>query len=126
MAPVVFTWRGVDYTLPASRVMRLGAELEEMLYTQRGNAWEMISGRIAPNINMLAMAYGHALRTAGAKIADEDVRAAMFYDGGDFTERMSLALNAMAAIMSPPAPLEMRETPDAEKPKAGRKAQKSR
>ena len=110
MAALVLEWGGKQYTVPNTRVIRLGADLEDMLSTDSMNAWTRFQrpGRI--NANLLAMAYGYALRSAGAVVTDEEVRTAMFH--GDEQERqMALAIVGLQAIMAPPAPLASKVAP---------------
>ena len=110
MAALVLEWGGKQYTVPNTRVIRLGADLEDMLSTDSMNAWTRFQrpGRI--NANLLAMAYGYALRAAGAVVTDEEVRTAMFH--GDEQERqMALAIAGLQAIMAPPAPLASKVAP---------------
>ncbi len=72
--PVKLTWKGTDYEIPADKVMRLIAEIEDVITIS-----ELMSQKGAP-LAKLAMGYGAALRYAGAKISDDAVYETLFTD----------------------------------------------
>ena len=104
MPALVLRWGGQDHEVPDRTVIRLGAELEDMLSTDQVNAWDRFRKPGRMNLNLIAMAYGHALRTAGARCTDAEVRAGLFYDGAQ-QQRILEAIAGLQMIMAPPAPL---------------------
>jgi len=117
--PIILTFRGQDYTIPPNKVIRLGVELEDMMTFGGRNAWQRLADPASMNLNMLAMAYHHALIYAGAKVDLQDVRQAIIHgSGGDLLEDIFGFIKGLETIMIPPAPLELADTgkanPDAQ------------
>jgi hypothetical protein len=98
---VVLSWRGREHRVPADRVLRLGADLEDMLSSETISAWERLQNPRRFNINLLCMAYGHALRFAGAAVTDLEVRTEMF-SAGEMQAKMAQAVEGIFAMMAPP------------------------
>lgn len=106
--PVVLSWKGEEYKVEADRVMMLIAKIEDVItlsevfsYGQKGSA----------PMAKIAMAYGVALRYAGAKVRDDEVYKGLFGNGGSSTAE---ALNALLAMMIPPEDLQQKGSPDGE------------
>lgn len=117
--PIILTFRGQDYTIPPNKIIRLGVELEDMMTFGGRNAWQRLSDPSTLNLNMVAMAYHHALIYAGAKVSLEDVRRVVITgSGGDPLHDMFSFVRGLEAIMIPPEPLELADTgkasPDAQ------------
>lgn len=100
--PVSLTWRGDEYTVESDKVMMLIAKIEDILtlsevynYAQKG----------AAPVAKIAMAYGAALRYAGAKVMDDEVYQGLF-GGGD--DSIPAALNALLSMMIPPEDLQQK------------------
>lgn len=102
-APVVMSWEGVEYTIPAANMLHCIAEVENVLTLgELANARE----RARLPLAKLAIAYGIALRYAGATVSDEEVYAGMFKDAGaELQQRSFGAIVTLQALMVPPAHL---------------------
>ena len=114
MEDVILTWKGEDYIIEARNVLMLIAKVEEHL-----TAFELYQASEKQTVPMAkaAMAYGAALRHAGARVSNEEVYEAMFEVGE--TNSIIQVINALLAMMVPPAKLQ--EKGDGKK-KAGRAA----
>ncbi len=98
--PVVLTWKGVDYEIAPDRVMMLIAKIEDILTLSEIFAYQ---GKGAAPMAKLSMAYGVALRYAGAKVRDDEVYKGMFDECGSSA---GTAINALLSMMLPPAELQ--------------------
>lgn len=94
---VEFRWQGETYKIPANRIMRAIAIVEEVItlhelftYAQKGSA----------PLAKLAMAFASVLRFAGAKCTDDEVYAAMFVQT-DAGTAMSAAIESLLLMMVP-------------------------
>lgn len=94
---VVLTWAGIDYTIPATKMMGAIARIEDHVtlpelrnYGERG----------AVPLSRLASAFASVLRYAGAKLTDEDVYAEMF-KGEAQQAAMAISVNILIAMMVP-------------------------
>lgn len=67
---VTLSWDGKDYTIPANKMMKCIARLEEVVTLNELHGYALRGG--AP-IGKLAMAYGAVLRYAGATVTDEEI-----------------------------------------------------
>jgi hypothetical protein len=117
--PIILTFRGQDYTIPPNKIIRLGVELEDMMTFGGRNAWQRLADPATFNLNLLALAYHHALTYAGAKVELQDVRQAIIHgSGGDVLGDIFGFIRGLEAIMIPPAPLEFADAgkanPDAQ------------
>ena len=104
--PVTLTWQGKDYNVESDKVMMLIAKIEDIItlsevynYAQKG----------AAPVAKIAMAYGAALRYAGAKVRDDEVYQGLFGNGAD---SIPAALNALLSMMIPPEDLQGKGNPD--------------
>lgn len=95
--PINLKWKGEEYEVAPDRVMQLIAKVEDVItlsevytYSQRG----------AAPVAKIAMAYGVALRYAGAKVRDDEVYQGLFAEGGEGA--IPAALNALLSMMIPP------------------------
>lgn len=98
--PVVMTWKGVEYEIAPDRVMMLIAKIEDILTLSEIFAYQ---SRGAAPMGKLSMAYGVALRYAGAKVRDDEVYQGMFAEGGSSA---GTAINALLSMMLPPTELQ--------------------
>jgi hypothetical protein len=117
--PIILTFRGQDYTIPPNKIIRLGVELEDMMTFGGRNAWQRLADPATLNLNLIAMAYHHALTFAGAKVDLEEVRKVVILGSGDDPLRDMFAfVSGLEKIMIPPAPLEFADAgkanPDAQ------------
>ena len=112
--PVTLAWQGKEYEIESDKVMMLIAKIEDVItlsevynYAQKG----------AAPVAKIAMAYGVALRYAGASVRDDEVYKGLF-GGGD--DSIPAALNALLAMMIPPEDLQQKGQPTGKgKRKAG-------
>jgi len=104
--PVTFEWDGERYTVAADHVLELIAEIEDGL-RGRGNrnAFAVLTDPAGVPLSRLAMAYGNALRYAGAAVTPSDVYLAI--EGGmsegspDAALRVQQHVLALMAVMAP-------------------------
>lgn len=106
--PVTLAWKGKEYTVDPDKVMMLIAKIEEVItlsevysYAQKG----------AAPVAKIAMAYGVALRYAGADVRDDAVYKGLFSGGSD---SIPAALNALLSMMIPPDELRQKGQPQGE------------
>lgn len=92
--PVKLTWNDIEYTVPANQVMGLIAQIEDVVTLA-----ELLNKKGAP-MGKVAMAYGNALRYAGAKVADEEVYKGMFSQ--DASNVVQAAVAGLLSMMIPP------------------------
>lgn len=102
---VEVVWNGETFTIPANRVLRCIADVEDELtlaqlsrYLQSGN----------PPLAKLSRAFALVLRHAGAKASEDDVYAALFKDG-DQNARALEAIYTLQVLMIPPEHLRAAE-----------------
>ncbi len=106
--PVTLSWKGEDYTVEADRVMMLIAKIEEIITL--GEVYNYAQKGAAP-VAKISMAYGVALRYAGAKVRDDEVYKGLFSGGED---NIPKALEVLLSMMIPPEDLQGRGNPDGE------------
>lgn len=106
--PVSLTWKGEEYKVESDKVMMLIAKIEDIItlsevynYAQKG----------AAPVAKIAMAYGAALRYAGARVRDDEVYKGLFAKGDD---SIPAALNALLTMMIPPEDLQGKGGADSE------------
>ena len=92
--PVVLQFAGVDYTVAPHEVLPLIAQIESVI-----TLGDLANGKRLPNAK-IAMAYGLALRYAGAHIIDDDIYKSLFAPGA--ADKMSEALGGLLVLMIPP------------------------
>jgi len=92
---VTMTWKGTDYTVPASGIMRLIAKVEGEISLQQ------LTQAGGPPLAALSMGYAVALQHAGARgVIAEDVYAALFKTGS--AEMVGQAVTSLLMMMMPP------------------------
>lgn len=109
--PVFLSWKGQEYEVSADRVMMLIAQIEDVI---------TLPQLLNPNGRPLAkisMAYGVALRYAGAKVRDDEIYASMFTEGS--AESASAAVNGLLSMMLPPASVAEKSPEKKAKPRKG-------
>jgi len=103
---VTLTWDGQDYTVPPERCMRLAYKVEvALVQDSRRSVFEILE---SPLMTTLAMAYGAALRFAGAVVTDEEVYLVVargMTGEVDAIEMMHATLDGVIAMLLPPAAL---------------------
>lgn len=109
---VKITWKGADYTVPAERQLMLVAEVEDALRGNSGkSAVQLLLQRGGPGHARLAMAYGAALRYAGAAVTDDEIYLSIQNDmaqsKADVVMAVQSAIVALIAIVSPPIGAEL-------------------
>lgn len=72
MQPIVLTWRGAEYVIPASRAFEIGERIERIVTIGEIGSW----GERVP-FYTVARCYGEMLTFAGAKVTKEDVLSDM-------------------------------------------------
>lgn len=93
---VTLIWRGTEYKVPADQVMMLIAKVEDILTLP-----ELMNPKGRP-LAKISMAYGAALRHAGAKATDEEIYSAMF-TAGEQASAATDAVNGLLMMMVPPS-----------------------
>ena len=115
---VTLSWQGQSFTVPANNQMMLIAKIEDALGGEGGQqAMTVLFRREGPPMSRLAMAFGAALRHAGAKVSDEDVYLSMQTDLVNKSKKAQLAtiqncIFALLSIISPPAVAAMNSKAD--------------
>lgn len=107
---VTLSWKGEDFEVAADKVMLLIAQVEDIITLP-----ELLNPKGRP-LAKISMAYGVALRYAGAKVRDDEVYAAMFAEGS--SDAASNAVNGLLLMMVPPAATEPATTKKAAPRKA--------
>lgn len=118
---IKIAWNGVEYRVPPHQQMMLIAEVEDAI---RGNrkeqAAEILLEPGGPGLARLSMAYGLALRYAGAHVSNDEVYLALQNDivsGGQGVVAAKLQSWAvtLVAIISPPIGAILAENASTEK-----------
>ena len=118
---VVLSWNGKEYRLPPDQVLPCIARIENVLTL--GDLAQASLGK--PMLAKLSMAFGIALRMAGANVTDKEVWEGMFSrNAKDIVERMQRSVFALQSLMIPPEHL--RGEPGKRPEAAGRRAASSR
>jgi len=92
---VALSWGGQEYTVPADKVMRLIAIVEDIITLE-----ELVASSGRKRVK-ISEAYAAALRYAGCRVTDEDVYASLF--SADSAEVTVTAINGLLMMMVPPA-----------------------
>lgn len=90
---VTLGWKGTEYVVDSSKVMRLIAKVENEITLQ-----ELIT---SPKMTSLAFAYSAALNYAGASVNPDEVYEALFTK--DSSVKISDAVGALLVVMMPPS-----------------------
>lgn len=105
---VTLSWKGVEYVVPATKQMGLIDRLETALGGEDGTpAMVILTRKNGPGTARLSMAYGAALRYAGAyHVTDEDVyltimRAMAKSDASIHEQVQSMVLSLMQMVCPP-------------------------
>lgn len=126
---VTLSWKGMEFTVPANKQLMLIARIEDALAGEKGEqAISVLFRRGGPPFSRLAVAYGAALRFAGARVTDEEVYLTIQSDIAEKSKAavaatMQAMLAGLIAIISPPASYALTgktkpdpEIPDPKKP----------
>lgn len=92
---VTLGWRGDEYIVEPNRVMMMLAEIEHIITFA-----ELAANPKKPPLVRISMAYGAALRFAGAKVQDEEIYSAMFKDNN--AAETQEVIGTLMAMMIPP------------------------
>lgn len=109
---VTISWKGADYIIRANTMMPLIAKMEDILSGESGKpAIQVLTTGSGPSIPRLSMAYGAALRHAGASVSDDEIYLSIVNDfargDADVAVKMQRAVQAIVAVMAPPIALAM-------------------
>jgi hypothetical protein len=115
--PVTLTWNGAEHEVAPDKIMGLIARIEEIVTLSEIHAAAQRGGM---PLAKLAMAYGAALRYAGARLDDAEVYASFF--NSESAESIPAAVSALLAMMVPPSRAEAKPAAPAKKPKAARRS----
>lgn len=99
--PYTIHWAGRDHVIPADRIMRAIAVVEE--HVTLHELMDVMGQRRTVKMVTMAQAYGALLRFVGVEITDEEVYVA-FFAGGDGAELMFSAVRGLQMLMIPPQP----------------------
>lgn len=113
--PVKITWKGVEYTIAPSRMMKCIAIIEDIA-TLPFLSKCMATGEMP--YAKIAMAFAAVLQYAGASVSAEDVYAEMF-KGYDRRAMAGATLLTLLTMMFPPEHLREMEGGKAKKPVEG-------
>jgi hypothetical protein len=97
-ADIKLEWAETEHVIPSSKVMGLIFQIEKVLTYKELH--EMAAGR-GISFAQVAMAYGAALRYAGAKVEDDEVLAGMF-QGEESQVSIVGAITGLLGMMVPP------------------------
>lgn len=112
---IKLTWKGAEYVIPADRVLRAIAKIEDAI---RGDsdrqAIQILTQKPGPTFTRIAMGYAAALQSAGAAVSADEVYLTIMQglaDGDDHETALGVqsAIFSMLAIMSPPIALALSE-----------------
>lgn len=104
MQDVMLIWKGTEYRVEARDVLPMIAKIEEYVTFFELNKWrdpEKVS------LAKLAMAYGTALRHAGARVTNDEVFEGMFDSKG--SERIAQSIQSLLMMMVPPEHLQEKD-----------------
>jgi hypothetical protein len=104
---ITLTYKGVDYTLKANRMLPVVAQIEDAIRGDSARqAVQILLQPGGPSYPRLAMAYAAALRGAGAGVSADEIYLSImqdFADGNsDAAEGVQRAIFTLLSIMSPP------------------------
>lgn len=111
---VTLGWRDASYVLPAERQMMAIAKIEAALCPDgRGQPVQKLLTGNGLTYHQLASAYGAALRSAGARVTDEDIYLSIMTDlansATEVQEKVQVACLGLLEIVAPPVALKLRE-----------------
>lgn len=95
---VQLSFKGSIFLILSTDVMRCLAQIEDVITLQ-----DLSNPARVPMVK-LSMAYGIALRFAGAQVTDEEVYEQVFEAGG--AQIVSFAIQGLLALMIPPSKLQ--------------------
>lgn len=112
---VTLAWKGAEYVVKASDVMRLIAKVENEVSIGE------LTREQGPPLSKLAMGYAVALNHAGAPATHEEVYESLFQQSQSGGNAIVDAVSGLLMMMMPPSTYQPQETAKAGKPKAKRK-----
>jgi hypothetical protein len=90
---ISLTFGGDEFTIKGNRVMKLIAQIEDVISLQ-----ELTT---QPKLSKLAEAYALAINYAGGKVMIDEVYASLFGDGG--SDNVQNSITTLIMMMLPPA-----------------------
>ena len=119
--PVTLSWKGESYTVPAEGQLMLVAKIESALRDATGKpAMQALLQSGGPDYAALAMAFGAALRHAGANVTDDELYLSIQSDFAESRADAAVVVQgsiiALLSIISPPMGEAMRGGADEKKP----------
>lgn len=105
--PVTLSWKGESYTVPADQQLMLIAKIEDALAGSAGQPAVMVLTRQGgPTYSKLALAFGAALRHAGADVTDDEIYLSIMEDfaesNAEVAMKVQAAILALLSIIAPP------------------------
>jgi len=107
---VALDFNGNQYTVAGADILPLIARIEGVI-----TLGELVD-HTRPSNAKLAMAYGQALRFAGAQVTDQELYLCIFQEGA--AQKMAGAVSGLLALMIPPEALQQKVGGDTKKPPA--------
>lgn len=100
---VEITWEGKTRTIPAEGIMKTIARVEDII--TMGEIFQYSERGAAP-MGKLSMAFTVCLQVAGFEVDSDQVYKALF-QGNDAQKKISATVQALLAMMIPPADLDV-------------------
>ncbi len=124
---VTMTWNGEQYTVPADDQLMLVARIESAIRRATGmQALPALLQAGGPDYAALSMAFGAALRHAGADVSDSEIylsiQADMADQQADVAIKVQSSVMALVSIISPPVGSKLRGESTGKKKRAATKA----
>lgn len=118
--PVTISWRGEDFVVPAEGQLMLVAKIESALREATGKAaLQSLLQPGGPDYAALAMAFGAALRHAGASVTDDEIYLSIQSDFAESHAETAVIVQAciitLVSIISPPMGSALRSGVDGKK-----------
>jgi len=105
---IKLVWGGQEFTIPANRVMKCIAAVEEIITL--GELHRFHATGAVPMVR-LSQAFAVALRHAGAKVTDEEVYLGMF-DKGEMLASTMNSIGTLLVMMVPPGAIKSKVADD--------------
>lgn len=109
---VKLRWGDEEFVVAPDRIMPLLAKIEDVITI--GELQRSVT-QAKPPIAKLAMAFGIALRHAGAKVTDDEVYEGMFAEG-ELQVKVAQSVFSLLVLMIPPSKIVRRSDPKAKAP----------
>jgi hypothetical protein len=93
---IKFTWKDVEYVLPAEHIMKCIMKVEDVITFKE--LMECMSEN-KPKLSRIAGGYGVILRFCGCQVTDEEVYLGIFRDVDPDNPKPSVAVQAVALLL---------------------------